>query len=619
MSYRAIRNTGLFILLAIIFLESVFAFDIMSRSSRQLSSIITSDQVKLRKWYDIAEIVSDAKDSLYDYRLGRSEVVAPVDLLINRLIREIDSIKKITNDEEELATIAEISDTAKKLRHAIYAFESEVREGYRGGASAKEMEEIVIQTVEDIAEMGRGAASYISNRIAEKNHGILKISYLSQKLLAAVLLLAVIATVVVAVFMARALEKPIKHLVEGTKRVAEGDLAVRVKVESDDEIGQLANAFNTMAERVKKSQNEILAAKTYADNIIRSMTNSLVVVGPDSKIKTVNRATCDLLGYREEDLIGNPVSTLFAAGFFTEIGLDKLIRSGFTSNLKTTFLASDGREIRVLFSSSVMHNDTGEIEGIVCVAQDITLQEEAVRAGHLASLGELAAGVAHEINNPINGIINFSQLLIDEIESGGTITDEIPQRIIKEGDRVSTIVSSLLSFARESDTDKDLVTVKDILVDTLALAETQIKKEGIDLRLDIPAELPPILAQSQQIQQVFLNILNNARYALNKKFDGVSPDKILMVTARQESIDGRPFITFDFHDQGTGIPASIIDKIMNPFFSTKPAGTGTGLGLAISHGIIADHDGKLLLESKEGEYTKVTVLLPVGDVENESV
>jgi PAS domain S-box-containing protein len=594
----------------IIIIESIFAYITMSDSSERLTVIITVDQVKLRRWYDVAEIVAHAKDSLYDYRLGRTDVVASVDLMVNKAINEINAIKVLATDQDELANIDEITRAAQRLKQAIYAFETEVQEGYRGGSSAREMEDIAVREADRIASLGREAAAYVSRRIEEKNNAILEISAFSQKMLTLVLFIAILATIINAYFMARALGKPIKQLVDGTNRLAEGDLTHRVSVQSKDEIGQLAAAFNTMAEKLKKSRQELLTAKAFTDNIIRSMSNSLLVINKDQTIRTANQATYDLLGYTKEELIGKPFSMIFVEGYYSGIGIDDLINKGFTRNVETTYLSKYGEKIRMLFTASVIFNEEGRFEGIVCVAQDITMQTETLRAGHLASIGELAAGVAHEINNPINSIINFAQIMIDEVKKGDIPAEEIPELIIKEGDRVASIVSSLLSFARENEKEKKPIDARDVLDEVLALTETQIIKDGINLTIDFPKGINKVLADFQQVEQVFLNIINNARYALNQKHPKAHPKKNFVIHGAEETIDAIRYLEVTFLDYGTGIPSSIIDRIYNPFFSTKPSGIGTGLGLAISHGIITDHGGKLTFKSSYGEYTKVTILLP---------
>jgi len=138
-----------------------------------------------------------------------------------------------------------------------------------------------------------------------------------------------------------------------------------------------------------------------------------------------------------------------------------------------------------------------------------------------------------------------------------------------------------------------------------------MRKDGVRLRSEMPPDLPEIFGHSQQIQQVFLNVINNARYALNQKYKGAAEGKKFEIYGEEVTIDICPYVRIRFNDGGSGIPANVIDKIMNPFFSTKPSSKGTGLGLSISHGIISDHGGRLTIESIEGEFTNVIIDLPV--------
>jgi len=425
------------------------------------------------------------------------------------------------------------------------------------------------------------------------------------------LLTILVVCIISVLFVFFMVHRPVHKIVEGTKKVAEGKLSFIIDIHSKDEIGSLASSFNKMTVDLKRFRNDLLAAKAYTDNIIQSMLNSLVVVDQNAVIRNVNKATCDLLGYKEEDLIDKPMSFIFAKGYFDDLGFNPASINEFGGTGETIYQSHDGKKIRVLFSASVIRNDLGEFQGIVFMAQDITVQTEAMRAGHMSSLGELAAGVAHEINNPLNSIINFAQILIDELEDDTPLTDELLYRIINEGDRVSNIVRSLLYFARESEKGKKLVMVNEVIHETLTLTDTQILKDGIVLEVDVSDTLPPLFANFQQLMQVFINIINNARYALNQKYPKACPDKKLIVAAVLREVDEEPVIDISFYDTGTGIPAQIIDKVINPFFTTKPAGQGTGLGLAISHGIVTDHDGRLIIESVENEYTRVTTRFPL--------
>ncbi|NIO17279.1 MAG: PAS domain S-box protein [Deltaproteobacteria bacterium] len=561
----------------------------------------------------------------------------------------------------------------------------------------------------------------------------------------AILLLAVASLLVVLFFigMIRNIIVSLGKLRRGTEIVGSGELGHRIGLKSRDELGQLASSFDRMSQALQHSRDEMVMAKEYTQNILRSMNDMLVVISPKGIIKTVNDALCTLLGYTEDELVGQPVDTILPEGLPRRYsGTGERGGKMDTGSVERAYLTKTGSRIPVSLAGSVMRNDSGETEGIVWVAQDITqrkqweeslllserkfrklsqefhtlldaipdalllinpdlevqwankaatavfsmeaaeligrhchalwygnpapcedchvqrsfrsrkeesahrstpdgkfwdvraipikdemgrvtyviniavdvtekitLQAEAMQAAHLASLGELAAGVAHEINNPINSIINYAQILIDEL-SGATPCGEYAERILKEGDRISSIVRSLLSFARVFEEEKSDIHVDELLANSLSLSATQMKKEGIKLSVICPADLPEIEAHSQQIEQVFLNVISNARYALAMKYPQAHEDKALEISSERVLIDSCPFVRVTFFDRGTGIPPQILDKVVEPFFSTKPKGAGTGLGLSISHGIITDHGGRLKIDSIEGVCTRVTIDLP---------
>lgn len=245
--------------------------------------------------------------------------------------------------------------------------------------------------------------------------------------------------------------------------------------------------------------------------------------------------------------------------------------------------------------------------------RDITVTKasmaSAINSERLAALGELAAGVAHEINNPINGIINYAQILANRIDKNHQL-NEIANKIIKEGDRIAVIVSGLLSFSRQENDNRTMVSVRNLLQELLTLTGAQIRKDGIQISLDLADDLPPVFASPQEIERVFLNIINNSRYALNQKPAQGEDKKRLNILLDTVVIEEKSFVNIGFKDNGIGIPSLIIEKVMNPFFSTKPPGKGTGLGLPISKRIIENHGGKFFIESVDGEYTEVTIQLP---------
>jgi signal transduction histidine kinase len=382
---------------------------------------------------------------------------------------------------------------------------------------------------------------------------------------------------------------------------------------------ELANTNSQLREEIverkkvesslRESESEFRGLSLQFHTLLDAIPDNIMLVSSELRVQWANRGEAS--AGSNSGAAGHSCYTLWhgASSPCNDCPALRSFRTGKTENSQITRPDGSIWDLRTV----PMRGEDGRIENVIEIATDITektaLQSESMRAAHLASIGELAAGVAHEINNPINGIINYAQMMIDERAAANADCD-IPNRIMKEGDRVATIVRNLLSFALERKEEKRPVRVQDILSDTLALSTTQLRKEGITLNVDMPGELPGIIAHSQQIQQVFLNIINNARYALNRKYPENNDDKILEILGEETRSSDGGHVKITFHDRGTGIPADKIGKIIDPFFTTKPRGAGTGLGLSISHGIISDHGGKLLVQSVEGQFTKVQVLLP---------
>ncbi|WP_306547579.1 ATP-binding protein [Desulfobulbus sp.] len=267
--------------------------------------------------------------------------------------------------------------------------------------------------------------------------------------------------------------------------------------------------------------------------------------------------------------------------------------------------------------------EAGTVGGVLLLVSDITekmaMKAEAIQASHLASLGELAAGVAHEINNPITGIINYGQILLNEC-SPDSLEKDIGARIVKEGERVGRIVKTLLSYAQhDRRKEKRPTSIATVVAESMVLTQAQIRKEGIALTVNFPDDLPQIDANFHMIQQCFINIINNARYALNEKYSGRHDNKRLDISGERAMIDDQPYVRVIFYDQGEGIAADQLAVLTKPFFSTKPFGKGTGLGLSITQKIIAAHGGNLAFESVKGEFTRVIIELPVhqGDAKAE--
>jgi PAS domain S-box-containing protein len=368
------------------------------------------------------------------------------------------------------------------------------------------------------------------------------------------------------------------------------------------------------AERALRESEEKLAG------ILNSVPDIIIVVDQDLNIIWSNPVAVKFFG---SDPMGKKYDDIFnfRNSSYASCCVEKYFEDGRSEEHEIEVVGSYGNHVDLWCNASVVaRSEDGTPKSVMMIYRDITeqklLQAETARAGQLASIGELAAGVAHEINNPINGIINCAQLLIDENNELSEQT-EISMRINKAGRRIAMIVRNLLSFARDHEEEPALVHVKSVLSDSLDLTETQVRKDSIDLSVHIPDELPKIRVRSHKIQQVFLNIISNARYALNQKFPHAHEDKVLQIKGEEVLTNNIKYVRVTFYDRGTGISADILDRICDPFFTSKPPGKGTGLGLSISHAIVKDHDGRLYFDSVEGQYCQIIIDLPVSVKKNE--
>jgi len=344
--------------------------------------------------------------------------------------------------------------------------------------------------------------------------------------------------------------------------------------------------------------------------LLNAITDFLILFSPEMNVLWTNNEETIQFRAQDSDPAGQFCYTLVHDR--AALSLDCPISRCFASGHREVVVAKYQGAVLDLRAFPILegHKVTRVLLLISDITEKMALQAEAMQAGHMASLGELASGVAHEINNPITGIINYGQILVNECLAG-SMEKEIGERVVKEGDRVGRIVKTLLAYARDGRNEKTPTAVRAILEESIILTQAQIRKEGIDLQIDLAEDLPEINANLQQVQQCFINIINNARYALNEKYPERDSQKRLEITGRNFAVDDRPYLRMVFFDHGIGIPAAEMPMLTRQFFSTKPFGKGTGLGLSITEKIINDHGGQLFFESTEGEFTRVIIDFPV--------
>ncbi len=265
---------------------------------------------------------------------------------------------------------------------------------------------------------------------------------------------------------------------------------------------------------------------------------------------------------------------------------------------------AEGKPLRMLGT----HTDLTDRKRLE--AERWALEAQLRQQQKLEAIGTLAGGVAHEINNPINGVMNYAQLIQDRLPAGSSLL-EFTGEILHETRRIATIVQCLLTFARNEHQSQSPARIADIVEGTLSLIRTVMRRDQITLQVHVPDDLPALRCRSQQLQQVMMNLMTNARDALNERYPGHDPDKVLNVTTNLLEKEGRPWIRVTVEDHGTGITPEVRERMFDPFFTTKPRDKGTGLGLAISHGIVKEHHGEIIVESEPGRFTRIHVDLPV--------
>lgn len=242
-------------------------------------------------------------------------------------------------------------------------------------------------------------------------------------------------------------------------------------------------------------------------------------------------------------------------------------------------------------------------------------EAKVIQASKLASIGELAAGVGHEINNPINGVINCADILLENIPQDSP-DRRFAQLIRSEAERVASIVKKLLTFSRQQQEKYSMASMAEILDSVLSLSNKKIEKSLIALHLDVPETLPKIRCRGEQLQQVVMNLIINAIHALDERYPEGSPNKIMKITVAPTEVKDRAYLEVNVEDFGIGMTEATRSRLFDPFFTTKGRDKGTGLGLSVSDGIVKDHGGFIEVESIPGEFARFRVYLPVDGPES---
>ncbi len=372
-------------------------------------------------------------------------------------------------------------------------------------------------------------------------------------------------------------------------------------------IGSIASLLDITDER------EALDARAESERryerLVDTAADAIFSVDREGRFTSVNRTVEFAIGKPKEQLLGTPYKdhlypeTLEVAdALFADMVAGKRGRA----ELEYTMPGGGERRIGSITTSPIIED--GVVTGAVGIMRDITgerrLTEQLVQREKLAAIGQLVSGVAHELNNPLAGIMAFAQLLHATSPMQEDQRDAV-ETIHREARRAAKIVSNLLFFARQRDPERGCTDLNQVMRDTLEMRRYVLRTQQVEVVTDLEASLPTTWADSFQLQQVILNLITNAEHALATV---KGPKRITLST---RLVDGK--LEASVSDNGPGIPPEQLDQLFNPFFTTKAVGEGTGLGLSISDGIARQHGGEIRVESRPGAGARFTLVLPRVD------
>jgi len=366
----------------------------------------------------------------------------------------------------------------------------------------------------------------------------------------------------------------------------------------------------------KRIENELREANEFFMNLIESSVDGIIAADMEGNIFIFNKGAETLTGYTAEEVIGKlHITKIYPEGVAKEImnklrspeygGVGKFIPT------QLNVVNRAGEEIPIQLSAALIYDGAGKETASVGIFTDLRprlMMEKKLQETHLqlvssekmASLGKLAAGIAHEINNPLGGILIYSSLMMEDLKEEDPKRADLAQ-IVQEAGRCKEIVKSLLEFARQTEPKMEPTDINRAITEGLFFLENQALFHNIRIIKKLDPFLPFVKGNAGQLKQVFMNIIVNAAEAMHGSG---------MLTITTSTAPDRKSVLVEFTDTGEGIPEENLTRIFDPFFTTKDVGKGTGLGLATSYGIVEEHGGKIRVKSKVGEGTTFTIELP---------
>jgi PAS domain S-box-containing protein len=433
------------------------------------------------------------------------------------------------------------------------------------------------------------------------------------------ILFAVVAvlsiSVIIGLFVQRFVSFPVRELLDGTKRVAGGELSTPISISTKDEIGTLAQSFNQMTKRLQVSEQELKASEEKYRSLFNDDPNPIFVFDRKSfRIMDANIRATEQYGYSREELLQMSFLDLGGSEEVEKIRSSVVEACAFLP--KVRHARKDGKAMIVNIHSCPREHLGEEviIANIADISEQVNTEARLIQAGQMATLGEMSAVMAHELKQPLNAIRIGSDYFKKMGDRGEHIApevlDKVYQEIAAQVDHAANFINHLAEFGRRSQLDElERVDINIPMQDVFTILGGQLKLRQIQVNLDLDDNLPPVLGVRTRFGQVFMNLVMNALDAIEEKRASAhlgSQEGVLTIRSRQE--DGKVVVIVA--DTGCGMSESTKERIFEPFFTTKEVDKGTGLGLSISHGILKECGGTIEVESEVGVGTTFKVTFP---------
>ena len=451
--------------------------------------------------------------------------------------------------------------------------------------------------------------------------------------LGALTLVTMLLGAVVAAVVARRIARPVRQLAVGVAAISRGELNQRIEPIAADEIGQLALAFNHMAAQLSQQRaaleeahgalsqrfEELADLKSYTDNILRSLTTGIVTIDLEGRVVTVNPAAELMTGFFAGEATGRYCSELFS--HTAEIGdllMETLTTRTGIAGVALTLRRRNGASLPIEFSTAPLRAGEGKELGVVGMLRDVSLvrqlESELRRSDRLAAVGALAAGLAHEIKNPLTSLLTFSRHLQRRFEDE-SFREKFQRVVPHELERINAIVERLLELSRPARLEFQPVRLPSLLDRAVELYANELEAKGIRVAREYARDLPRIDADPEALYRALVNLVGNA-------LDAMRDGGRLTLRAGWATGDRLPtrrarLVAIEVDDDGAGIPDADAERVFNPFFTTKD--TGTGLGLALTHKIVEDHGGTIHFRSTPGRGTTFRIILPVSGIRSRGI